>query len=287
MNTFVFRFFCVTPALFALTIMISVFIVSFIEVKYAEIITAPWNIFGRYFLLIVPITFGLGFYLLVRLSFTKTDHAEQRFAENDFEFYVYLPQTRIPSGHAYGSKYRYSRNEFSNNLLVGEQIGTLILDTDKIQKSDAALTGYGEFIVSRAALDILNEEKLTGFQFQPVIYGNEKLPFQKQKYFNEYFQLSALHVLPEMSDETEIIKGHVPGLVVVPKDYLIYYPREAMTDALDFNLSKEYFGSNSAPPHNPQRYWIISKRALDILQNRLYLPNQNFIPVYLIENETK
>ncbi|WNY27814.1 hypothetical protein [Methanolapillus ohkumae] len=184
-------------------------------------------------------------------------------------------------GKTDGTKFSYPKRE-NRGLLIGIQMEDMIIDFKKLKGIDYALTYNGEIIVSEKALDVLHKYNLSGFQIRPV-RNKKKNAIEKVK----YFQLLATHLMPPVRPETEVYgTRYLMGDDVLVIDSVSYSQSDTM-NALDFNLTFEYFGNDANKPYTPQRFWIITKKARDILILELNQDFDDFKPVILVDDEKK
>lgn len=175
-----------------------------------------------------------------------------------------------------------------------EQVRDLLVDVRKMGKRDLSLTYESEVILSARLARMLQESGLTGFTLRPV--WDYRKPYQGEP---RLFQLVVTNVLPPMASpptefeeewpkpkscaacgtEAKYLKHiHWWGRIQYYEETNVYYPREVLETAADFNKTLERFGD--LPASDP--YVIISQRAYRWLQEQR-VKGWKAEPVYLVE----
>ncbi len=171
-----------------------------------------------------------------------------------------------------------------------EQVRDLLVDVRKMGKRDLSLTYGFKVILSARLAQMLQESGLTGFTLRPV--WDYRKPYQGEP---RLFQLIVTNVLPPMASpptefegeqrcevcgtESRLIKcHHWWGRIQYYEETNIYYPKEALETAADFNRTAERLGG--LPVSNP--YVIISQRAYRWLREQ-QVKGWKAEPVYLVE----
>ena len=124
-------------------------------------------------------------------------------------------------------------------------------------------SSYGQFFISEKARTLFDVNGLTGFQIRSLIHAGSR-PYQPEK---KYFHLSVSSVLPPVSSQ----KGN-----------MLIYDRSVKDIMCDFNLTAEkiYFKKNYYC-----QIMIVSKKAAEIMMDRLHSPKRFFLPVSFIDPE--
>jgi hypothetical protein len=171
-----------------------------------------------------------------------------------------------------------------------EQVRDLLVDVRKMGKRDVSLTYGFEVILSARLAQTLQESGLTGFTLRPV--WDYRKPNQGEP---RLFQLIMTNVLPPMASpptefegeqrcgvcgtESRYIKHtHYWGRIRYYEETSVYYPKEVLETAADFNRTTERFGDLSAS----DPYVIISQRAYRWLREQ-NVRGWEVEPVYLVE----
>ena len=95
----------------------------------------------------------------------------------------------------------------------------------------------------------------------------------------------AQNILTPMSKETKLTFRGTISTSILPEKNIIYYDREVMDNALDFNRSIEFVGAEKEYPYAFHQYWVISKKAHDVLIKYFYFSDDDFMPVILLDLE--
>ena len=146
---------------------------------------------------------------------------------------------------------------------------------DKTLKNDILFTRYGALVVSNKTAGILEKNNLTGYQLRNI--WDEKT----KRNWSANFQLVSTSVMPQMSSQTKIKKGIFNG-ALIPDDK-IYYDSSVLNNIFDFNQTFEYIGENQGMPYYHQKFWIVSKKAMEVLINQLGRQKREFTPVILVD----
>ncbi|MFN3929151.1 MAG: hypothetical protein ACK4OK_05905 [Thermoflexus sp.] len=171
-----------------------------------------------------------------------------------------------------------------------EQMRDLLVDVRKMGKRDLSMTYTFEVILSARLAQMLQESGLTGFTLRPV--WDYRKPYQGEP---RLFQLVVTNVLPPMASpptefegeqrcevcgtESRYIKHtHWWGRIRYYEETNVYYPKEVLETAADFNRTVERFGD--LPVSKP--YVIISQRAYRWLREQR-VKGWEAEPVYLVE----
>ena len=240
--------------------------------------------YGDFVILIYPLLCSLLTILMFKAYLIRDDEPIE-FRENffDYELYVYKPLKRITGGRECGTKIDYPKNmQPDREILTGTQMEDLRLNLKELKEEKIALTGRGELIISDEALDIFNQNNLTGFSLRPV--KNYK---NSEKYLNlNYFQFVSTHHLPSVSSKSAIIKEMKAfAFRVYIKNDVVYYSQKIMNNISDFNTSREVFGAYDGSPYYPQHLWIVTNKVMKILIEDLNQNKRDFIPIHLVDDE--
>ncbi|MDV0446470.1 hypothetical protein MsAg5_03090 [Methanosarcinaceae archaeon Ag5] len=151
-----------------------------------------------------------------------------------------------------------------------------------LKRIDLAYTKSGELIISSEVFEIFNENELTGFQVIPVQYSDSNTQNSKNKGSEiQHFQLITTHIMPPFSKKTTLKLGYSAERIVYDGD--ICYNREVVQDVLDFNRSDESISGKDMWGYRHQRYWILSKKTVEVLIKELNQPKRDFKPVILVD----
>jgi hypothetical protein len=171
-----------------------------------------------------------------------------------------------------------------------EQVRDLLVNVRKMEKRDLSLTYGFEVILSVRLAEMLQESGLTGFTLRPV--WDYRRPYQGEP---RLFQLVVTNVLPPMAapptefegeqrcevcgTESKYIKHtHWWGRIQYYEETNLYYSRDVLGMAADFNKTTERFGY--LPASDP--YVLISQRAYQWLREK-GIKGWKVEPVYLVE----
>ena len=138
-----------------------------------------------------------------------------------------------------------------------KQISELIVDMKKVIKYKIS-TIIPEIMVSPDVMAIIEESRLTGVSFGSVRdYKNREMP--------SYYQMFIQNVLQKMSDEIRVEIQDITTCKVCGTGGLFLrseaiYETEKLTNALDFNLTSEYFWSANYCRREP----IVSAKVRDV-----------------------
>lgn len=174
-----------------------------------------------------------------------------------------------------------------------EQVRDIWVDTHKMGKRDLSLTYSFEIILSAPLARKLKEAGFTGFTLRPVWHYRK--PYQGEP---KLYQLVVPHVLPPMaSPPTEFEQEqrceacgtiskflkhtHFWGRIQYYEETDIYYPREVLQQAADFNATCERIGG--LPDGHP--LILISQRVYRWLKEQ-GIKGWSARPVYLVESDT-
>jgi|GEM_PF-1515214 len=174
-----------------------------------------------------------------------------------------------------------------------EQIRDMWVDTRKMGKRDLSLTYSFEVIFSARLAQRLQEAGFTGFTLRPV--WDYRKPYQGEP---KLYQLVVTNVLPPMASpptefeqeqrckvcgtESKFLKHtHFWGRIQYYEETDIYYAREVLEQAADFNITSERFGVLSAS----HPLVIISQRVYRWLRENK-IKGWEARPVYLVESGT-
>jgi len=172
-----------------------------------------------------------------------------------------------------------------------EQIRDMWVDTRRMGKRDLSLTYGFEVILSARLARMLQEAGFTGFTLRPV--WDYRKPYQGEP---KLYQLVVTNVLPPMASpptefeqaqrcevcgtESKFLKHtHFWGRIQYYEETDIYYAREVLEQAADFNITSERFGVLSAS----HPLVIISQRVYRWLRENK-IKGWEARPVYLVES---
>jgi len=174
-----------------------------------------------------------------------------------------------------------------------EQVRDLLVDTRKMGQRDLSLTYSFEIILSARLARMLQEAGFTGFTLRPV--WDYRKPYQGEP---QLYQLVVTHVLPPMASpptefeqeqhcevcgtQTQYLKHtHFWGRIQYYEETDIYYAREVLEQAADFNATYERIGG--LPDGHP--LVIISQRVYRWLKEQ-GIKGWSARPVYLVGSST-
>jgi len=174
-----------------------------------------------------------------------------------------------------------------------EQVRDIWVDTRLMGQRDLSLTYSFEIILSARLARMLQEAGFTGFTLRPV--WDYRKPYQGEP---KLYQLVVTNVLPPMASpptefeqeqrckvcgtESRFLKHtHFWGRIQYYEETDIYYAREVLEQATDFNITSERFGvlSTSHP------LVIISQRVYRWLKEQ-GIKGWSARPVYLVGSST-
>jgi hypothetical protein len=174
-----------------------------------------------------------------------------------------------------------------------EQVRDIWVDTRLMGQRDLSLTYSFEIILSARLARMLQEAGFTGFTLRPV--WDYRKPYQGEP---QLYQLVVTNVLPPMASpptefeqeqrcevcgtESRFLKHtHFWGRIQYYEETDIYYAREVLEQATDFNITSERFGvlSTSHP------LVIISQRVYRWLKEQ-GIKGWSARPVYLVGSST-
>jgi hypothetical protein len=174
-----------------------------------------------------------------------------------------------------------------------EQVRDLLVDTRLMGKRDLSLTYSFEIILSARLARMLQEAGFTGFTLRPV--WDYRKPYQGEP---KLYQLVVTNVLPPMASpptefeqeqrcevcgtQTQYLKHtHFWGRIQYYEETDIYYAREVLEQAADFNATYERIGG--LPDGHP--LVLISQRVYRWLKEQ-GIKGWSARPVYLVGSST-
>jgi hypothetical protein len=174
-----------------------------------------------------------------------------------------------------------------------EQVRDIWVDTRLMGQRDLSLTYSFEIILSARLARMLQEAGFTGFTLRPV--WDYRKPYQGEP---QLYQLVVTNVLPPMASpptefeqkqrcevcgtESRFLKHtHFWGRIQYYEETDIYYAREVLEQATDFNITSERFGVLSAS----HPLVIISQRVYRWLKEQ-GIKGWSARPVYLVGSST-
>lgn len=182
--------------------------------------------------------------------------------------------------NVYGTKFEPS-NKCSKCGFGEVQVSDLIIDKTKMSKKDFAVTYNNEMVISKRVAEILEENKLTGFELWPVYHYTTKMRNEL-----ELYQIMPTNILPLMLSPPTVIEkskeycnlcgNSSQGLQSQP-----YYKREDLKIICDFNKSCEFFGvklTRGTPIQVP----IISQKSYQIFKENK-VRNIKVEPVVIVD----
>ncbi|MDR0767583.1 MAG: hypothetical protein LBE57_03980 [Methanosarcinales archaeon] len=319
MNTYLLRLFYLTPFCFFVGCMAAPFTSVTVKLIFPDLMMYSMEILGEIGGWTIEAmgdwTVGaiinLPFLLILTKVMITPDKSEKaykdKYKNEEFDYYVFLPQEKAAGGKKQGTKYIYNKNRKSNELRIGTQTGDLILLSTHGHEKEIIFTTWGEIAADKHVFQVFEEESLTGF-YKKRMNMKYMEPNPKQKgiwliiselykhikaeesntFEKEYHQLMTAKTLNSMSSKMtfKFRKGFF-SRSLLPKNKIIYYDKETMENASDFNRSKEHIGSETESPYAPHQYWVISKKAHSVLKERFYFVDADFMPVVLIDSENK
>jgi hypothetical protein len=174
-----------------------------------------------------------------------------------------------------------------------EQVRDLLVDTRLMGQRDLSLTYSFEIILSARLARMLQEAGFTGFTLRPV--WDYRKPYQGEP---KLYQLVVTNVLPPMASpptefeqaqrcevcgtQTQYLKHtHFWGRIQYYEETDIYYAREVLEQAADFNATYERIGG--LPDGHP--LVLISQRVYRWLKEQ-GIKGWSARPVYLVGSST-
>jgi hypothetical protein len=171
-----------------------------------------------------------------------------------------------------------------------EQVRDIWVDTRLMGKRDLSLTYSFEIILSARLAQMLQEAGFTGFALRPV--WDYRKPYQGEP---KLYQLVVTNILPPMASpptefeqaqrcevcgtESRFLKHtHFWGRIQYYEETDIYYARQVLEQATDFNITSERFGMLSAS----HPLVIISQRVYEWLKAN-GIKGWDTRPAYLVE----
>ncbi|WNY23275.1 hypothetical protein MmiHf6_05800 [Methanimicrococcus hongohii] len=232
---------------------------------------------------------------------------------NNCDYYVFMPQYKSPAAKNYGTKYSYKKNRNPDELLIGMQIGELSFPVLLTDGKEIIFTVHGEVIVSDYAFQTFGEGGLTGFykktmrkecllmtepdenegiisDLAGIFKEKDKTVKKEQKPQLEmkYYQLLSNNILELTDPKTELtLRKKIVNKSLLPKSNVIYYNKQTMEKARDFNRSREFVGSEDGYPYGPHQLWILSKKTCILLKDRFDYSEADFIPIVLTDDENE
>ncbi|MBP0726863.1 hypothetical protein J5Y03_17030 [Bacillus sp. RG28] len=209
---------------------------------------------------------------LLRVSKDFTVIYSEEEIENADYFVIY-------SDKLLGSQYENNPEKFyythcSNCENYIDQYKDLIIKNKKINKNMAYNAWEGEMIVSEDIKNLIVTNKLTGIDFRPVYHG-----VKNQTIIG--YQIVVKNILSGNVDDKTILKKTNVRLncdfesYILTPEYPMYIPRNLLENVLDFNCTKEYFGSGFFP----RQYIIVKKHVRDLFINAK-IKNAVFEPIF-------
>lgn len=262
-----------------LSALLSLFIFLALDFLLPSLVDSMVNTFGSNIGLLLPMMANIvviAFFNKFIIEKEDTELGETKESELFVYFPIYLYRTHWWKD--YGTKFSYPEKA-KGELRLGIQESNLFIDKKQLKGIRFAFTENGKIIADKRAMQIINENELTGFKTQPIQNF-------KSKDFNEsYFQILPTYTMPKMASETKIIYvSWGLGAYKRIRDKKVYYNKDVLSEALDFNQSFEVIGYENGGPYPPQRHWIVSKKARSVLINKLGQNDFDFIPVRFIED---
>lgn len=171
-----------------------------------------------------------------------------------------------------------------------QQVRDMWVDATNMGERDLSLTYSFEIILSERLARLFQEAGLTGFRLHPVQHCWRPYPGESVLY-----QLVVTHTLPAMASpptEFEEVKHcpecgtttrylkhtHYWGKIRYYEDTDVYYTREALKGAEDFNRTAELFGE----PRIAKPWILISQRVYRLLKEHK-VKGWAAVPVYLVD----
>ncbi|MCL2142030.1 MAG: hypothetical protein FWH46_04050, partial [Methanimicrococcus sp.] len=215
-NRFIIRLLYCVPSLTPFVLVLSLFPLFGFDVYFNNFSQILVEKFTIYIALLCPLLTSLLFIIILKKYFIRTDIPPE-FWPNfmNHELYVFIPHIRIIGGSYYHTRFEYPKKREPDQLLIGKQIGNLILDFKKLK--DINYTSTGEFVISEKVLDIFQKNNLTGYQIQPV------LDYNKSSSSELYYQIIPKYTMPLFSSETSVHSKKTPQLRVFVLNDLFYY----------------------------------------------------------------
>lgn len=182
--------------------------------------------------------------------------------------------------HLCENTYTNNFNQYFLEETEGSSVHTIQCNDLEILKSDLGNRDIvnsteNEYIVSNKLKEILEAENFEEVSFRPV--------YTKKKHEHIAYQIIIGNYLPCLHSKTDLKIGNDDWRYnirsyIMKEDTVLYYPREILTKAKDFNLSSEYFGTGIFP--RPMR--VVSQRV-----RQLFIKNKikgiDFEPIFLVD----
>jgi hypothetical protein len=296
-NNFIFRFLYSAPLFFLINVLFSSITTYIIPRKFPmfEILLRP---FGHNSAFLIPLLFSLIIILCFKLYFLKldADSKKDKKPQKEYDLYRYTPSNVFPNNTHYKI---LNTNRGKNELPIPSPQGNVVVDTDYYMNDKNIGISYygGEIVVTEKCLEIFKEENLSGYYTRPAKTTVGFRPTSMAKNTSKYAQLVCSRPMPKLSPLTKIKVFKKPFSILVP-DNKFYYDQKILSNVSDINQTNEYFGSEisiiyttlamfsfTKPSGHPvQRYWIVTKKARDVLMNRLKQEKWDFTPVYLVDD---
>lgn len=159
-----------------------------------------------------------------------------------------------------------------------KQDSDMKININKLKKYDF-MSILPDYIVSQRTRDLIVENNLTGCCFRPIIDSKGK---------NEplFYQLIIENVLPNLSSNIRVHIDDRNNCKVCKSDgvYLrseLVYSISSLTNAKDFNLSKEYFGSKAYK----SQCLVVSRKVYDLFKANKIKGRPSYEPVRIEDAE--
>ena len=296
-NNLISRFLYSAPLFFLINVLFSG-ISIYIILKY-PMFGILLRSFGHYSAFLIPLLFSLIVILCFKVYFSKrdADSKKDKKAQKEYDLYFYTPSNVFPNNTHYKI---LNTNRGENELPIPFPKSDVVVDTDYyMNDKNIGISAYGrEIVVTEKGLEIFKEEKLSGYYTRPAKTTAGFRPASWAKDTSKYVQIVCSRPMPKLSPLTKIKVFKKPFSILVPDDKF-YYDQKILSDVSDINQTNEYFGSEfsmvyttlamfsfTKPYGYPvQRYWIVTKKARDVLINRFGQHKSEFTPVYLVDDD--
>ena len=253
-----------------------------------------FDTFGLYAASLIPLIISLITILLLRHLLKKYVFSVKSDSHSisEAELFVYLPKMQFPTSIMFGTRYEVvNKIKRKGELFIRSQISELVVEEEAVEGSYLSYGGFGDIVVSEEGLRILKEENLSGFSTRPVKKYGGTYVFSRPDLSNfRFYQLVCHRFMPKLYPLTEILTKYSSLDLFLVKNVTVsknkfYYNQDALSGISDFNLTQEYFGSVRFFDHVSYKYWVVSKKARDVMVNRLEQRPKDFIPVYLVDDD--
>ena len=284
-NLFLLRLPFIAPIFFFLVGLPSYIINLIIQWIFPRLTDFIIVVFGLYAASFIPLAVSLIMIIAVKHIFSQ-EREDTSFMQRESELYIYFPSVESPGELRLNARYEIrNKKRKKNELIIQTQLTDLVVEIKEIEGHSMGFGEFGrEIVVSEWGLEILREENLSGFISRSVKITDSRLFSPTRSDNSRYHQLVCQHTMPKLEPRTDIyIDKNSPRARVYDKKY--YYNQNVLSEISDFNQTQEFFGGEFSFYHIGHRYWIVSKKARDVMVNRLEQRLKDFIPVFLVDDD--